>query len=197
LHTRQRTPKQKTVAGARKFSQVLSARSSPGTAQRTLRCSNFNKENTMDNSNGTPGVNTTPDDVARRVKDSASHAIDKTKEAATQQVEQGAERVAAYSQRTASALRRAADDVEGENTLIGKALRKSADGIEQATRSLSGGDINATVEEVNSFARRQPGLFLGASFALGFALARVGKTAIEQNTSPRPDDETLPPMTSY
>lgn len=149
----------------------------------------------MDDSNGTPGVSTTPDDPARRIKDSAAHAIDKTKEAAAQKAEQGAERVAAYTQSAASALRRAADDVEGENTLIGKALRKSADGIEQATRSLAGGDINATVEDVNNFARREPGLFLGASFALGFALARVGKTALEQAepAGPRAMDRTPMP----
>ena len=34
--------------------------------------------------------------------------------------------------------------------------------------------------DLNAFARRNPALFLGASVALGFALARVGKTAIER-----------------
>jgi hypothetical protein len=38
------------------------------------------------------------------------------------------------------------------------------------------------MDDLNGFARRQPALFLGASLALGFALARVGKTAIEQSS---------------
>mgnify|MGYP000512920717 CR=1 FL=1 len=33
---------------------------------------------------------------------------------------------------------------------------------------------------LSHFAKRQPAIFLGASVALGFALARIGKTAIEE-----------------
>ena len=33
--------------------------------------------------------------------------------------------------------------------------------------------------ELNDFARRQPALFLGASLALGFVIARLGRAAIE------------------
>ncbi len=134
----------------------------------------------MDTPNGPSGAAETPADSARRIKDSAATVMDRAKDAATEQVENGAERVASSAQTAASALRRAADDVQGENAWIGSALRKSADGLENATRSFAGGDISRTFNELNGFARRQPAIFLGASVALGFALARVGKTAIEQ-----------------
>lgn len=132
----------------------------------------------MESSND--GVDATPADAARRIKDSASTLIDRGKEAAASTVEKGAEQARSSAQSTANALRRAADDVEGDNRWVGGALRKSADGLERAARSLEGGDISRAVDDLNGFARRNPALFLGASLAVGFALSRVGKTAIER-----------------
>jgi len=156
----------------------------------------------MDNSNGmNTGDSQTPADPARRikdsastVKDSASSVIERGKEAATRSVEEGAQRLAGSAESTASALRRAAEDLESDNAWIGAALRKGADGLEQATRTLSNGDLSRVVDDVNGFARRQPTLFLGACFALGFALARVGKTAIEQQGGEQRSDDTYSPM---
>jgi hypothetical protein len=149
----------------------------------------------MDTSNGTPGVDATPADSARRIKDSASTVIDRGKEAAASTVEQGAERVKTSADSAASALRRAAADVESDNRWIGSALRKSAEGIERASASLSGGDISTALDDLNGFARRNPAIFLGASLAVGFALARVGKTAIERATDGTPErDDSYSPM---
>jgi hypothetical protein len=153
----------------------------------------------MDNTTGVPGADTTPADAARRIKDSASTIkdsastlVDRGKEAAMHKAEEGVERVASTAQSTASALRRAADDVQEENAWVGKALRKSAEGLEQATRSLAGGDVSQGVSDLNAFARRNPAIFLGASVALGFALARVGKTAIERATEDDSNDQYNP-----
>lgn len=149
----------------------------------------------MDTPNGTPGA-AASDDAARRIKDSAATVIDRTKQVATEKVEEGAERVAASAHSTANALRRAAGDMDGDNAWIGTALRKSADGLDRATRSISGGDFSRGISDLNTFARNQPALFLGASVALGFALARVGKTAIEAasdgDASLGYEDPTLP-----
>lgn len=133
----------------------------------------------MDTPQGTPGASETPADSARRIKDSASNLIDRGKEAAAETVEKGAERAKSSADSAAYALRRAADDVEGDNRWIGTALRKSADGLERAAHSLDGGDLSRALDDLNGFARRNPAIFLGASVALGFALARVGKTAVE------------------
>lgn len=152
----------------------------------------------MDTRNGTPGVSA-PDDAARRIKDSASTVIDRTKQVATEKAGEGAERLAASAQGTAEALRRAATDMNGDNAWIGTALRKSADGLDRATRSIAGGDFSRGISDLNTFARNQPAIFLGASVALGFALARVGKTAIEAasdaDASPGYDDPSRPMST--
>lgn len=146
----------------------------------------------MDNPNGTPGASTTPADTARRLKDSATTVIDRTKQAAVGKAQEGVQQLASGVQSATSALRRVADDVEVDNGIIGAALRKSADSIDQATRAFSDGDLTRVVDDVNGFARRQPAVFLGLTFALGFALARVGKAALE--SSHRPDDEPLTQM---
>lgn len=146
----------------------------------------------MDNTTGVPNTDATPADSARRIKDSASDLIERGKEAASQKAHEGVDRVANSAQNTASALRRAASDVETDNAWVSEALRKSADGLEQATRSLTGGDYTRGVADLNAFARRQPAIFLGASLALGFALARVGKTAIEAATEDTTTDEYNP-----
>jgi hypothetical protein len=140
----------------------------------------------MDTPNA-PGADTTPADAARRIKDSASTVIERGKEAAATTVEKGAEQARSSAESAAHALRRAADDVEGDNRWIGSALRKSAEGVERAARSLEGGDISRTLDDLNGFARRNPALFLGASLAVGFALARVGKTAVERVSEGAPE----------
>jgi hypothetical protein len=141
------------------------------------------KEMTMDNSNGAPGAATTPADSARRVKEAATNVIDRGREAAMTKVQEtvnhGAERARTTVQSTSGALRRAADDLQDENAWIGTGLRKAADWLEQTTDQIGQGDINQVVDNLNSFARRQPALFLGASLAAGFVIARFGKTALE------------------
>jgi len=118
--------------------------------------------------------------------------VDRTKQAAVDKAQEGVQHLASGVQTATSALRRAADDINLDNSLIGAALRKSADSIDQATRAFSDGNISRVVDDVNGFARRQPAIFLGVTFALGFALARIGKAALE--SSQRSEDEPLTQM---
>lgn len=146
----------------------------------------------MSNPNSTTDAVDTASDSARRIADAGAAALDQTKQAAQHKLEQGAERVAGSAHAAAESLRRAAGEVQTEHAWIGAALRKSADGIEAATQSLAGGDIERGMRDLNQFARRQPAIFLGAAFAMGFAMSRVGKTAIEKVTEERAADGAGP-----
>jgi hypothetical protein len=153
----------------------------------------------MENSDGMSGASPAPGDAAHRVKEAAATVkeaaragLERGKQIASDAAVDGAQRATSAADATSSALRRAADDVAGDNPLIGTAFRKGADTIERAAQALQGGDISRVVDDLNGFARRQPALFLGASVALGFALARVGKTAIEQGGA----DLASPTLTS-
>jgi hypothetical protein len=127
-------------------------------------------------------------DLTRALKDSAASVQDAAKDVASREAEAGAQRVADSAQNLADALRSAADAVPLESKWVGELLGKSADGIERATSSLSSGDFSGALHDVNGFARRQPAIFLGACVALGFAAARVGKTALEQTHSAAPEN---------
>jgi hypothetical protein len=142
-----------------------------------------------DNTAGTPS----PADSARRIKDAAATAAERAKTIAADRVDAEAQGIHTAGLSTASALRRAADEIGASHGWIGRGLHKSADTIERATQSLSAGDLDRAVHQIGAFARRQPALFIGASVALGFALSRIGKTAVERSK----DDDALDRSMGY
>jgi hypothetical protein len=77
-------------------------------------------------------------------------------------------------------LRDTADRLEGDLPWLDAGLRKAADSLEGLTAGLNTGNLRGAIDTVSDFARRQPAAFLGLSVALGFTLARVGKTAVEE-----------------
>jgi hypothetical protein len=115
-------------------------------------------------------------DVKHAAQDAAATVKDKAKETA-----EGVQAKAADQARTAAnKLRETADGLDGELPWMKTALNKTADGFDHLTTALNRGDIGQGLNAVSDFARRQPALFLGLSVAAGFALARLGKTAIEE-----------------
>lgn len=142
----------------------------------------------MDTPTGSPSA---MNDASRRVKDAASSVTDSAKETINRQAEAGVQRASGAAQDLASALRGAADNVSNDHEWVGNALYKAADGIQRATNSISGGDFSGVLRDINGFARRQPALFLGACLAVGFATARVGKTAMEHQSSTSPEPRSI------
>jgi hypothetical protein len=121
------------------------------------------------------------EDAARRVRDAAGEAVTDAKHAAMQGVEDARAKAGDKGHSTANRLRDLAGQVEGDLPWMSTAFKKSADGLDSVTNSLTQGDLNQCLSGVSEFARRQPAIFLGASVALGFALSRIGKAALEQN----------------
>jgi hypothetical protein len=162
---------------------------SRGTGERQVAfIGHHKKEMTMDNSNGAPGATTTPADSARRIKEAASHVIDRGREAAMQRRRTNAIRWH---------VRRAAADIEPDTPLLGSGLKRAADWLEEAAGHLGQGDLNRVVDNLNTFARRNPALFLGASLAAGFLIARLGKAAIESTVDHGlPSGEYSPGLTT-
>lgn len=172
----------------------------------------------MDNPNGEPPVKvaTTPsvedsarrakeaaEDTTRRVKDAAGSAMSDVKNAAMQGVEDARTKAGDMGHTTATRFRELAGQVEGDLPWLSGAFAKSAEGLDSVTDALTRGDISQSLNGLSDFARRQPAIFLGASVALGFALARVGKTALEEagpamqaktNGSVQPDPGTPYPV---
>jgi len=96
-------------------------------------------------------------------------------EGAKGQLAEGAERVAAAVDRTADEL-----DGEGDSALSGY-----GHSLASLMRELAGGlrerDVEAFARELGALARRNPGLFLAGSVALGFGIARFFKAHSPQS----------------
>jgi hypothetical protein len=112
----------------------------------------------------------TQTDLAHDGAELAAAALDRGKEqleAAKGQLADGAERVAAAVDRTA-------DELDDDGSLSG-----FGHSIASLMRQLSGGlrerDVEQFAGELGTLARRNPGVFLAGSVALGFGIARFFK----------------------
>lgn len=117
-------------------------------------------------------------DVAAALRDRGMEQI----EGAKGQLAEGAERVAAAVERTA-------DDLEGDGD---NAISGFGRSVASLMRQLAGGlrerDIAEFAHELAQLARRNPGVFLAGSVALGFGIARVFKAQAPQRPTRRTDD---------
>ena len=91
----------------------------------------------------------------------------------------------------AGALRKAAHERgggRGERAPVSRLVESAADGLERFSGALRNQDLDGLVNDLNSFARRQPVAFFGAALAAGFLAVRFLKASGE----PRGSDEQNP-----
>jgi hypothetical protein len=88
----------------------------------------------------------------------------------------------------AGALHRSAQDLREKEAWLAQLMDKGADEMTSFATTLRTSDFNSLVGNLQNLARRQPALFMGASVAAGFALARVGRLAVVgPSTEPNAD----------
>ncbi len=107
----------------------------------------------------------------------ASDATGKVNDALEDRKAAGSERVKSI----AGAIRRAADELEGEIPPAATYIRRAADEIETMADSVQRRDVRQLLGDVQSFARRQPAAFLGATVLGGFAVMRLLKAPTATN----------------
>jgi hypothetical protein len=141
-----------------------------------------------------------PGQVAEKPQNVAGQAVEQTKQVAGQAVEQtkhvagqvadqarhqvksqlatGKERAADSMSSVADALRLAGDQLrEQKHEHMSSYADSAAEMVENVSRYLGDHDIDRIFGEVEGFARRQPALFLGGAFALGFMASRFLKSS--------------------
>lgn len=82
----------------------------------------------------------------------------------------------------ADAVRQTAQGLRGHEDWLAQVVDRGADELGRLSDTLRSNDMRAVMTHAQDFARRQPALFLGASLAMGFALARLGSGAVEGAT---------------
>lgn len=102
------------------------------------------------------------------IRGMAAKAGEKIVETAERQKGMGAD----YVDGIAEAVRRAAGEFESQVPQAAHYIRYAADQMETMSDSFRRRDMSQMMQDVQSFARRQPTAFLGLSFLAGFAAIR-------------------------
>lgn len=135
-----------------------------------------NTENTID----TQKIKQTGEAILGQVKDKASGVIDEQKTNLTT----GLSSVADSIRKVGENLR----ETEDENK-IGQMTAQYGDqlakGIEKVNNYFENADLREIARDVETFARRQPALFIGGAFVLGLLAARFLKTSAPNGNGSR------------
>jgi hypothetical protein len=141
------------------------------------------------------------DDVKRTAKDQASQLGDAAKDFATsaagqvqdkmqQAVSQQKSAGADYIGSLAQAAERAAGEFDQAMPQAARYIRQASEQIQSVADTVRERDMRDLVGEVETFARRQPGLFFGGAVILGFAALRFLKSSA-------PTQQSGPSQTNY
>jgi ElaB/YqjD/DUF883 family membrane-anchored ribosome-binding protein len=88
--------------------------------------------------------------------------------------------VADQARSTSSAIQRVASELEeGAPTWLKSIFQQGGDQIQRLADTLEQKDTKQIADEVQSFARERPGMFLGACAVAGFAAARIFKAGAD------------------
>lgn len=151
---------------------------------------------------GTSGDQGTPNqqkgagekDLMQHAKQATGEIINQVQGRAGSQLNRQKEAAASELSQVANAVRRIGDTLNGEES--GKIVQyaaeygeKAADRIEQLSNYIREQDPKQLLDDVQNFGRRRPALLLGGAFLLGFAGARLIKSAMDmgsrqQSTAP-------------
>ena len=119
--------------------------------------------------------------MTESARDMASNAGDKLRQAAEEQKNAGAD----YVSGMAGAIRQAAQGFDGQIPQAATYIRQAADQVDALSQALERRDLNELFNNLQSFARRQPTAFLGATFLAGFAAVRFLKSSMPARSGPQ------------
>ena len=113
-------------------------------------------------------------------KSMASNVGGKASDALEGQKAAGVDKVKGIS----GAIRRAADELEGELPPAATYIRRAADEIDAMTDAVQRRDVRQILSDVQGFAKRQPAAFLGVTVLGGFAVMRLLRTPTSSHGAP-------------
>ena len=114
-------------------------------------------------------------DVAGQAKDQASSLVGQVKDKALATANEQKEGLAGQIEQVADAVHKSGQQFAGQQDWIASAIERGATELGSLASALRENDLSSLLAQVKTLARRQPALFVGASLAAGFAVARLGK----------------------
>jgi hypothetical protein len=133
---------------------------------------------------GTPGQQGGAQDLLQHAKHAGGEIVNQVQERAGSQINRGKETAATQLSQVANAVRRLGENLGGEDVgPIGRYAtdygEKAAENIERLSNYIREQDPKQLLNDVQNFGRRRPVVLLGGAFLLGFAGARLIKSAME------------------
>ncbi len=116
-------------------------------------------------------------DLAGDAKARAGSLLGAAGEKASSVAEEQKQNVAEYLEGVAKAVHQSGEQLEGHSDWVAHMVERGAAELSSLASTLRSNDLQSLMGDLGSLARRQPALFVGASMAAGFALARVGRIA--------------------
>lgn len=111
--------------------------------------------------------------------------VEMAKSAFKDEAENRKSRIAHRVVSVAASLRAAANHLESENESgIARGARHAAAEVEEFASAFEARDIRQIFDEVDSFARRRPAMFVGALAFAGFALGRFARSTAANDREP-------------
>lgn len=130
-------------------------------------------------------------DVAHDAKERVASLAGAIGEQATDAAESQKANLADRLEDVAKAVHRSGEQLEGHQDWVAHLVERGAAELSTLATTLRSNDLQSLLGDLGSLARRQPALFVGASMAAGFALARVGRVAVSS-----PSQEPAPSRVS-
>lgn len=122
---------------------------------------------------GQTQAESTVDQTKQAVSDAAQRATEHVESRLDSQKERAADSLSSFAQ----SLRSTGQQLEGQPADIGGYVQRAADQVDDIAYYLREREVGEIVDQVEDFARRQPGIFLGAAFSLGVLGARFLKSS--------------------
>ena len=124
------------------------------------------------------GQGAQPQTIKTQVQEKAGEVLDQARSSIKEQATQQKDRAADGLESVATALHTTSDQLRGQQqAFIGEYVESAARVVENVSGYLQEHDVTELTGEVENFARRQPGIFLGACFAIGFVAVRFLKAS--------------------
>jgi hypothetical protein len=114
-------------------------------------------------------------DAAGNAGGPASSVIDQVRERASSALSGQKEGIADRIDEIADAVHQSGSQFGGKQDWIAGAIERGAAELSTLANALRENDLASLFGQVQSIARKQPALFIGASLAAGFTVARLGK----------------------
>jgi ElaB/YqjD/DUF883 family membrane-anchored ribosome-binding protein len=127
------------------------------------------------------------EDVRYKAEETASTLVDQAQQVASAQANSQMTRAASLLDGVAQSLYETRTSMREQQPQIASVADQAASRVEGFSSYLRDHDMNDVVRDAESYARREPLIFLGAAFAVGFIAARFLKASSPNNGASAPN----------